>query len=128
MPLTNLLKFTRCEESWRVPRTGFETIPVFGNSRRKCNANSPASIPAPACPLPSWLRLYESVGAPADVNTRISHLAECQSAALEHAPAAASAAAGRQCSATGPPRIGLRYFGQKTRWYLRVKTAPAFFL
>jgi hypothetical protein len=64
------------------------------------NANSPASIPAPACPLPSWLRLYESVGVPAaDVNTRISHLAECQSAALEHAPAAAGAAAGHKCSA-----------------------------
>src|SRR5262249_5407925 len=92
MPLTNLLQFTRCEESWRVPRTSFETIPVLGNSRRKCNANSPASIPAPACPLPSWLRLYESVGVPADVNIRISHLAECQSAALEHAPAAAAAA------------------------------------
>src|SRR5262249_32600277 len=34
--LTNLLQFTRCEESWRVPRTSFETIPVLGNSRRKC--------------------------------------------------------------------------------------------
>jgi hypothetical protein len=37
--------------------------------------------------------------AAANVNARISHLAKCQSAALEHAPAAASAAAGRQGAA-----------------------------
>src|SRR5215813_12607297 len=89
MPLTNLLQFTRCEESWRVPRTGFENIPVFGNSRRKCNANSPASIPAPACPLPSWLRFRISVGARPNINARISHLPESETTSLKDASTAA---------------------------------------
>jgi hypothetical protein len=27
-----------------------------------------------------------------------------------------------------PPRIGMRYLGHHTKWYLSVKTAPAFLL
>ena len=49
--------------------------------------------------LATWLRLYESVGVPADVNTRISHLAQRQCAAFEHAPAAGGPSASRQAPA-----------------------------
>ena len=36
---------------------------------------------------------------PANINARISHLAESETASLKNAPAAAVAAAGRQCAA-----------------------------
>jgi hypothetical protein len=48
--------------------------------------------------LSSWLRFCINVGVPADINARISHLAECYSAALEHALAAARTTAGQQCA------------------------------
>ena len=44
-------------------------------------------------PLSSWLRFRFNVGAPANIKDRISHLAESKLAALEHAYAAAGAAA-----------------------------------
>ena len=49
---------------------------------------------APACPLSSWLRFRIDAAVPANINARMSHLAESKSAALEYAHAAAGAAAG----------------------------------
>ena len=43
--------------------------------------------------LSNWLRFRINVGCPANVDARIGHLAESQRAALEHAHAAAGAAA-----------------------------------
>ena len=79
---------------------------------------------APACPLSSWLRFRIDVGAPANINARISHLAESETASLKNAPAAAGAAAGRQRAAkellSGEIPEGQALEGHQYRPHLRL--------
>ena len=49
--------------------------------------------------LSTWRRFRVNHGAPANINARISHLAESKSAGLEYADAAAGAAAGQHLTA-----------------------------
>jgi hypothetical protein len=79
---------------------------------------------APACPLSSWLRFRIDVGAPANINARISHLAESETASLKNAHAAAGAAAGRQRAAkellSGEIPEGQSLEGHQYRTHLRL--------
>ena len=79
--------------------------PSFSNGESQNRRPDPISCSfdrtktAPACPLSSWLRFRIDVGAPANINARISHLAESETASLKNAHAATGAAAGRQRAA-----------------------------
>src|SRR5437016_5475972 len=80
---------------WRSLRLVAKGPLILHGGRPPPPATSPLAA-APftrSYPLSSWLRFCINVGAPANIKDRISHLAESKCAALEHAYAAAGAAA-----------------------------------
>jgi hypothetical protein len=70
----------------------------------------------------SWLRFRIDVGAPANINARISHLAESETASLKNAHAAAGADRQRAAKEllSGEIPEGQSLEGQQYRTHLRL--------
>lgn len=96
----------------------------------ECSEPPPGAVPLnttaliASYPLSIWLCFRTNLGAPANINARVSDLAESKSAALKRAHAAAGAAAGRHRAAkelfNGEVPVGQALERYKYRTQLRL--------